>query len=72
MESQESRTAHKCLRCGDELPNGVRYCVACGAHNMDPGAGAINTAKCEMASNKRTAFWSSAACWYRWFHGIRR
>ena len=68
MESNEPAAKQKCVRCGDELPEGVRYCVACGCHNVDPTAAAMTAMQCEEQSKKRIAFLKA----FSWFRGLRR
>jgi hypothetical protein len=42
----------RCERCGDELVEGSRYCVACGHNNMDV-AGAIGQTELELGARQQ-------------------
>lgn len=63
----------KCHRCGDELAEGVRFCVACGATNSNPDAGREAAARLDMqvhqtrSRRERFLYW-----WRRLMFGIRR
>lgn len=72
-EPREAKpTTRPCVRCGDALAEGVRFCVACGTTNMDTGAGALAEADCRINSHNRKGFYSSLAYWCRLLNGIRR
>ena len=73
MESNEIQTPRCCIRCGDELPDGVRFCVACGTTNLDPDASRLAQAQCDIAGHERMRLSEKFSHWWRyWFGGIRR
>jgi hypothetical protein len=45
----------KCRQCGDSLPEGVRFCVACGCHNFDAGATLGAGHKSKLRSDQKQA-----------------
>lgn len=67
METPKAQPATKCRRCGDELPGGVRFCVACGTNNFDPDAAALATANLDIKAHGKRAFWKRFIYWYRYF-----
>lgn len=72
MHTVTSEAERHCLRCGDTLPDGVRYCVACGTSNFDLDAGRLATAQCEIKTHAAKRFRERITFWWRWMHGIRR
>lgn len=55
MESANQQPVRKCCRCGDELLDGMQYCVACGTQNSDPAAAFLATSELERQSDARKA-----------------
>ena len=63
----------KCLRCGGELRDGVRFCVRCGTNNFDPDAGRLAAAEFEIAASGRKKAVGRFVYWWRYLtSGIRR
>jgi hypothetical protein len=73
MDSLTKPPVRHCLRCGDELADGVRFCVACGASSGGVEDALLAGAELEIQSHKRRGFWENLGYWGRyWFGGIRR
>ena len=71
MEDYTESTARHCFRCGDELPDGVRFCVACGTQNSNSESGPLAAANLEIKSHERRGFWQRVSYWGRFWWGIR-
>lgn len=53
-EKNKDIAKHKCLRCGNEVPSGIRYCPICGTNqdkHRDAGE-SINDVDTEKSENK--------------------
>ncbi|QDU89852.1 hypothetical protein Pla175_32480 [Pirellulimonas nuda] len=71
MTPETHDAPRKCSRCGDELPGGIRFCVACGTNNFDPDAGRLAQAECQITMHARRRWHEKFIYWYRWMSGIR-
>ncbi|MCA9263242.1 MAG: zinc ribbon domain-containing protein [Planctomycetales bacterium] len=61
-----------CLQCGRPLPDGVRFCVACGKHNVDQDEMARVVASCDSRVHRLRRIMDGVAFWIRRMYGIRR
>lgn len=69
----EQSPNQKCVRCGNELREGVRFCVRCGTNNFDPDAARLAVAQCEIDASERKRMHERFTYWWRYFmSGIRR
>ncbi|WP_425398328.1 hypothetical protein [Aeoliella sp.] len=69
MATPEQAPVRKCCRCGDELLEGMQYCVACGTQNTAPEAAVMAAAELEADSDERKGMWQRLgyARWLRFF-----
>jgi hypothetical protein len=63
----------KCYRCGDELGEGVKFCVACGATQGDADASRLAGAQLEMKIQAKQSRRERFVYWWRLLmFGLRR
>lgn len=71
-ETATKKSGPKCKQCGDELPEGTRYCVVCGYNNIDMDATVGQTAldygkrqqKIAAQGQPRHWLWNALLFWH--------
>lgn len=73
MEKETGQAERRCYGCQRPLPDGVRFCVACGTHNFDPDSPRLAIAASKIKTYKNRTFVECFTHWWRYLlGGIRR